>query len=506
VLRRSSPLVIAPDLRGCIPACAYRPSPQTAVSESPSPCLLPAVEQAALIRAGAISALELLDAHLERIDALNPAVNALVTLVPEQARAAARAADRRRAAGEQLARLHGLPIAHKDLVDTAGVRTTYGSPAFADHVPEADELLPQRLRAAGAIMVGKTNTPEWGAGSHTFNPVFGATRNPWDTSRSAGGSSGGAAVAVACRMLPFADGSDLGGSLRNPAAWNGVLGLRPTPGLVPSWPDDTPWLPFSVDGPIARTAPDVALLLAAMAGPDARAPLSLRAGAVDLDGPLDADLRGRRVAWSPSLGGLPVEPGVLALAEVAARRLAGLGMDVAEDDPDLGGADTVFETWRAFGFALSLGDLYDADGARMKATVRWNVERGRALTAADLAAATRLHAQLGERVAAFFERYDYLACPVTQVEPFPVETEYPAEIAGVPMHSYLEWMRACSRVTVMCCPAVSIPAGRTPSGLPAGLQLVARPFAERALLEVAHALDGVTGYSRELPPAAVSDR
>ena len=191
------------------------------------------------------------------------------------------------------------------------MRTTYGSPSFRDHVPDEDALLAARLRDAGAIMVGKTNTPEWGAGSHTFNPVFGATRNPWDTARSAGGSSGGGAVALACRMVPLADGSDLGGSLRNPAAWNGVVGLRPTPGVVPSWPSDTPWLPFSVDGPMGRTAADVALLLRAMAGPDPRAPLSQRAAALDLAGPLDADLRGRRVAWSPSLGGLPVEPAVL---------------------------------------------------------------------------------------------------------------------------------------------------------------------------------------------------
>ncbi len=474
-----------------------------AVSESP--CLLPAVEQAALVRSGALSALELVSAHLERIERIDPAVNAVVTVVAEQARTAARAADCRRAAGEPLPPLHGLPIAHKDLVDTAGVRTTYGSPSYRDHVPDADELLPSRLRLAGAILVGKTNTPEWGAGSHTFNPVFGATRNPWDAARSAGGSSGGAAAAVACRMLPFADGSDLGGSLRNPTAWNGVVGLRPTPGTVPSVPSDAPWLPFSVDGPIARTAADIALLLGAMAGPDARAPLSLRTPALDLAAPLDADLRGRRVAWSPTLGGLPVEPGPLAAAEALVRSLADLGMDVADAEPDLAGADRVFETFRAFTFALSLGDVYDSERESMKATVRWNVERGRALTSADLIAATRLHAELGDRVAAFFERYDYLACPVTQVEPFPLETEYPETVAGVPMGSYLEWMRSCSRITVMCCPAISIPAGLTASGLPVGLQLVSRPFAERALLEVAHAVDGLTGYSRLAPPA-VSDR
>jgi len=475
---------------------------------SGDPCLHPASEQARLVRAGELSAVELVRAHLARIEALNPAVNAIVTVVAEQATDAARAADRRRARGEPLPALHGLPIAHKDLVDTAGVRTTYGSPSYRGHVPTVDALVARRLRDAGAIMVGKTNTPEWGAGSHTFNPVFGVTRNPWDVSRSAGGSSGGAAVALACRLVPIADGSDLGGSLRNPAAWNGVLGLRPTPGVVPSWPSDAPWLPFSVEGPMARTAADLALLLDAMAGPDPRAPLSLRAGPAPVAGPLAADLRGRRVAWSPSLGGLPVEPAVLEVLEGAAARLAAVGLDVAEDEPDLAGADVVFETWRAFQFALSLGDLYDRDRERMKATVRWNVERGRELTTAELAVATRLHAELGERTAAFFDRYDYLACPVTQVEPFPVETEYPRHVAGVAMGSYLEWMRSCSRISVTGCPAISIPAGRTPSGLPVGLQLVARPFAERALLEAASALDELTGYSRELPPAAdpVPDR
>jgi len=485
--------------------------PQSRSARSPGRAVtaaadLPATEQAALLRSGAVSATELVGEHLDRIDRLNGAVNAVVTVLPDRALAAAAEADRRRTAGQSLPPLHGLPIAHKDLVDTAGVRTTYGSPSFRDHVPDVDELLVTRIRAAGAIMVGKTNTPEWGAGSHTFNPVFGATRNPWDTSRSAGGSSGGAAAALACRMLPLADGSDLGGSLRNPAAWNGVLGLRPTPGVVPSWPSDSPWLPFSVDGPMARTAGDVALLLEAMAGPDPRAPLSHRAAPLGLAPPLDAELGGRRVAWSPTLGGLPIDPAVLAVLEPAVARLGDLGLEVTDDEPDLSGADTVFETWRAFGFALSLGELYDTDGDRMKETVRWNVERGRALTVSDLTAATRLHAEVHARVLGFFDRYDYLACPVTQVEPFPVELEYPAEVAGVAMGSYLEWMRSCSRVSVAGCPAISIPAGHSPEGLPVGLQLVARPFAERALLEVAHAVDVQTGYSRLAPPVAAAER
>ncbi len=237
-------------------------------------CLLPATAQQALLRTGGVSARELVTAHLERIERINPTVNAVVTRTPELALAAAAAADARRAAGASLPPLHGLPIAHKDLVDTAGVRTTYGSPSFADWVPQTDSLLVQRLRTAGAIMVGKTNTPEFGAGSHTFNPIFGPTLNPWDPSRSAGGSSGGAGAALAARLVALADGSDLGGSLRNPAAWNGVYGLRPTPGRVPSVPATEPWMPYAVEGPMARTAADLALLLEAMSGPDARAPLS----------------------------------------------------------------------------------------------------------------------------------------------------------------------------------------------------------------------------------------
>jgi amidase len=257
---------------------------------------------------------------------------------------------------------------------------------------------------------------------------------------------------------------------------------------------------------MARTAADVALLLSAMAGPDPRAPLSQRSAALDLAPPFDVDLQGRRVAWSPALNGLPVDPAVIAVLEPAVAGLAALGLDVTADEPDLAGADTVFETWRAFGFALSLGELYDSDGDRMKETVRWNVERGRALTVADLTTATRLHAGLHDRALAFFDRYDYLACPVTQVEPFPVEVEYPADVAGVAMRSYLEWMRVCSRISVTGCPAISIPAGLSAGGLPVGLQLVARPFAERSLLEVAHAVDAAAASGgRPVVALRVSD-
>ncbi|HET6171490.1 MAG TPA: amidase family protein [Gaiellales bacterium] len=465
-------------------------------------CLLPATEQAHALREGACSARELVEAHLERIERIDPLVNAIVTRTPEHALAAADEADRRRARGDDLPPLHGLPIAHKDLQDTAGVRTTYGSPSYRDHVPGADSLQVERLREAGAILVGKTNTPEWGAGSHTFNTVFGATRNAWDTTRSAGGSSGGGAVALACRMLPIADGSDLGGSLRNPAAWSGVFGLRPTPGLVPHWPVSAPWLPFAVEGPMARTTGDLALLLRAMAGPDARDPLSQRAARGDLAPPFAA-VSGRRVAWSPTVGGLPVDAATSEVLAASLPLLREAGLDVHEDEPDLSGADEVFETWRAFLSATGLGEEYDKRGDAMKATVRAEVERGRALTSAMLSRATSLQAGIAERVRAFFDRYDYLACPVTQVEPFPVEHEYATEIDGVPMSSYIEWMRSNSRISTTLCPAISVPVGFTSAGLPVGLQLVTRAFGERALLEVAFALEQRSGLGDRLPPVAL---
>jgi amidase len=464
-------------------------------------CLLSATEQARALRAGACSSRELIEAHLARIERVDPLVNAIVTRSPERALAAADEADRRRARGDDLPPLHGLPIGHKDLQDTAGVRTTYGSPAYRDHVPSVDALQVARLREAGAIMLGKTNTPEWGAGSHTFNPVFGPTRNAWDTTRSAGGSSGGAAVALACRMISLADGSDLGGSLRNPAAWSGVLGLRPTPGVVPRWPVSAPWSPFAVEGPMARTAGDLALLLAAMAGQDARDPLS-RPVVADFAAPF-AGVDRRRVAWSPNLGGLPIDPPVRDALAAVPELLAHAGLDVSDDEPDLTGADEVFETWRAFLSATGLGDEYDERGREMKATLRAEVERGRALTSSMLVRATRVQAELAERMRAFFERYDYLACPVTQVEPFPVDQEYVAEVDGSTMSSYIEWMRSNSRISATCFPAISVPIAFSGTGLPVGVQLVTRPFGERALLDAAHAIDLSTGLGGRIPPAAV---
>ncbi len=271
-------------------------------------CFLPAVELARLIREGELSAVEVMEAHLSQIERVNPEVNAIVTLLPERALEEARRADAALARGEGIGPLHGLPVAHKDLFWTKGVRTTFGSPIFENFVPKADALIVERLKRAGAISVGKTNTPEFGAGSQTFNEVFGATLNPYDTSKTCGGSSGGAAVALACGMVPLADGSDMGGSLRNPAAFCNVVGLRPSPGRVPSWPSQTSWSPLSVEGPMARTVRDAALMLSAIAGPDRRSPISISEPPGRFAGPLERDFSGVRVAWSPDLGGPPLEP------------------------------------------------------------------------------------------------------------------------------------------------------------------------------------------------------
>ena len=437
-----------------------------------------------------VSAVEVMRAHLARIEEANPRLNAIVTLLPEAALLAAAArADAAVAAAEPLGPVHGLPVAHKDLTLTRGIRTTFGSPIFADFVPEEDALIVERLRAAGAITIGKTNTPEFGAGSQTFNAVFGPTRNPWDETKTCGGSSGGAAVALASGMVPIADGSDYGGSLRNPAGFCGVVGFRPSPGRVPVWPDETPWFPVPVQGPMARSAADAALMLSAIAGPDPRSPLSLAEPGETFRRPLDRDFTGVRVAWSTDFGGVPFDPRVPAALAPACGALERLGCEVEDAAPDMSGADVAFDRWRAWYFELNWGPLLDRHRESMKDTVIWNIERGRELDAPDLAEASRCWTALLRRARTFFERYEFLALPVSQVPPFDVTVEYPAEIAGVPMNTYTEWMASCAWVSLLGCPAVSVPAGRTPGGLPVGLQIVGRPRDDFGVLQLAHALE-----------------
>ncbi len=460
----------------------------------------PATELAGMIRRRELSARELLDAHLDRIESTNPKINAIVTLDVEGARAQADAADLATSRGEPTGPLHGLPVAHKDTHVTGGMRTTWGSPLHRDFVPAEDELVVARLREAGAIRVGKTNVPEFAAGSHTFNTVFGATHNPYRLDVSAGGSSGGAAAALASGMVALAEGSDMGGSLRNPAAFCNVVGLRPTPGRVPSFPTQLGWSTLSVQGPMGRTVGDVALGLSALAGPDPRVPISLDEPGQGFAAPMPLELNGLRVAWAPDLGGrIPVDPEVRDTLAPAAAVFEQLGARVEEACPDLDDADEVFAVLRAWIFVASFGDVVARHPDKVKQAIHWNVEQGRMLTGADIARAETLHTRLHQRIVEFFADYDVLLAPTTQVAPFDVDTEYPAQVDGVPQDSYLGWMRSCSMISAVGVPALSVPAGFTKDGLPIGLQIIGAPRADRQVLEVGHAFEQATEVGRRRP-------
>jgi amidase len=463
-------------------------------------CFLTAVELAQRIRTRDLSCVEVMEAHLRQIERVNPQVNAIVTLAPEQALARARAADAALRRSDAVGPLHGLPVAHKDLVQTKGMRTTSGSPIYADFVPDVDDLIVTRIRNAGAILIGKTNTPEFGAGSQTFNPVFGATRNPYDLSKTCGGSSGGAAVALACGMIPIADGSDTGGSLRNPASFCNVVGFRPSPGRVPHCSDRAAWQTFSVLGPMARTVADAALLLSAMAGPHPCSPIALQKPGAHFRQPLDRDFHGVRVAWSRTASGLPVDPEVTAVLEQARPVLEAIGCIVEETEPDFTGADEAFKVWRAWGYEQKLGELADTHRDRLKETILWEIERGRALTGPQIGRAERLRTALYHRMRRFMQTYEFLALPVVQVSPFPIEQPYVTEINGVPMETYIDWMRSCYYVSITGFPAISVPAGFTRDGLPVGLQLVGRHHNDFGVLQLAHAFEQATGHWRRRPP------
>ncbi|HET8616885.1 MAG TPA: amidase [Actinomycetales bacterium] len=464
-------------------------------------CFTPATELARLLREKQVSARELLEAHLDRIERVNPAINAIVTMDVDAARAEAARADETLASGHLLGVLHGLPAAHKDTHATGGMRTTSGSPTLAQHVPPEDELVVARMRTAGAVRVGKTNVPEFAAGSHTFNPVFGVTRNPYALDRSAGGSSGGAAAALAAGLVPVAEGSDMGGSLRNPAGFCNVVGLRPTPGRVPQHPAVNGFATLSVQGPMGRTVADVALSLAAMAGPDARVPISLQDEGSTFAPPLPGTLQnGLRVAWAPTLGGrVPVDAEVREQLAGVPEVFAGLGADVTEDCPDLDHADDVFGTLRAWLFELQLGEVARRHPDEVKQAIHWNVEKGRQLTGADVARAEAKHTRLYEKVVEFFERYDVLLAPTTQVVPFDIDQEYPTLVDGQQQESYLDWMRSCTLISATGAPALSVPAGFTSSGLPVGLQVIGPPRADRRVLEVGHVFEQATHFGARRP-------
>ena len=458
-------------------------------------CFTPARQLARLLKSRKISAVELMRAFIARIERVNPKVNAIVTFLPEQALKAARAADR----SKRKSLFGGLPVAYKDNVQTRGIRTTFGSPIYKDHVPNEDHLIVERLSAAGAIMLGKTNLPEFAAGSQTFNSVFGATRNPYDLTKTCGGSSGGAAAAVASGMLPFADGGDLAASLRNPGNYCNVVGFRPTPGRVPAWPAANAWNTLSVLGPIARTVEDAAFLLSAMAGPDPRSPVSIEEpGSVFLK-TLRRSFRKTRIAWSRDLGGLPMDPRVSAVLDRQRKVFTDLGCSIESAEPDFSGATEAFETLRAVGFVQSYGEFYRTRRGDLKDTVQWNVEQGLRLAPQQVARANGLRSELYQRMRVFLEKYEFLVCPVNQLPPFAVDEPYPVEINKTKMTNYLDWMKSCYYITITGHPAISVPAGFTPEGLPVGIQIVGRYRADFSVLQLAHAFESATGAWKHPP-------
>jgi len=468
-------------------------------------CFTSARKLAQLIRSRKLSATEVMKAFIAQIERVNRKVNAIVTYLPELALSGAKKFDKNFKSNKSRP-LAGLPIAYKDNVPTRGIRTTSGSPIYRDNVPAQDHLIVERLTAAGAITLGKTNLPEFAAGSHTFNTVFGATLNPYDLTKSAGGSSGGAAAAVASGMLPFADGGDLAASLRNPGNFCNVVGFRPSPGRVPHWPSNATWNTLGVLGPIARTVSDAAFLLSAMAGPDPRAPTSIAEPGSVFSKSLSRNFRKVRVAWSRSLGGLPMDPRVSAVLEKQRKTFADLGCIVEEAEPDFSGATEAFETLRAVSFVQNYGDLVKTRRREVKDSIIWNVEQGLTLAPEKIARAETLRNELYHRMRAFLERYEFLLCPVNQLPPFPAEQEYPTRIAGEPMGNYLDWMKSCYYITITSHPAISVPAGFTDDRqpLPVGLQIVGRYRDDFGVLQIAHAFESATQAWKQRPSIATA--
>jgi len=448
-----------------------------------------------------VSAVEVMRAHLERIEERNPRLQAVVSQQPDSVSlAAAEAADRRtaaaRAAGEPLPLLHGLPTAVKDLMDVAGLPTTNGSAAFADARPaEHDSVLATLLRDAGALIIGKTNTPEMGQGVLTFNPVFGTTVNPWDTSRHAGGSSGGAAAALAGRILPIADGSDSGGSLRYPAAFCNVVGVRPSPGRVPSGRTGNAWTPHGVTGPMARDSADAARFMEALAVEKTVWPMS----AMTQHPVRPVELDGLRVAWSEDAGGLPIDPAVRAVHRAFGEQLAGLGAVVEADEPDFAGADEAWETIETFEFFLGGRHAVDAGASGFRPDYVRNVEQGRATTAAQLADAYERRTRMYRDTAAVLDRHDVLVLPATPVVAPPAEVEWVDEVDGHRFDRYFTWQMLANRLTLTAHPVVVTSGGFTPEGLPVGVQVVGRYGREAQLLAVTRAIEEATGWIRRAP-------
>jgi amidase len=461
-------------------------------------CFKTAFELARLIADRKLAPSEVMEAHLKQIESINPRVNAIVTLTAEEAMKRAREADEALARGDATGPLHGIPVAHKDLLLTKGVRTTFGSPILKNFVPDRDALIVERLQKAGAISVGKTNVPEFGAGSQTFNEVFGPTCNPYDTGKTCGGSSGGAAVALACGMVPIADGSDLGGSLRNPANFCNVVGFRPSPGRVPA-ESLLGWFSLPVEGPMARTVGDTALMLSAIAGPDSRSPIAIDEPGSVFAQPLERSFRGIRIAWSRNLGELPVDTRVTTAIEAQRIIFEKIGCRVDEREPDFSGADEIFKALRAWYCNATLGDLLKSNRDQLKDTVIWNIEEGARLSGTRIGEIELQRTKLYHRIREFMENYDFLILPVNQVPPFDIDQPYVTEINGEKMETYIDWMRSCYYITTIGHPAISVPCGFTPEGLPVGVQIVGRHQDDLGVLQLAYAFERETAFWKQRP-------
>jgi amidase len=486
-------------LLGTAAALMLKGNMKAETSSDSSVCFLSAIEMARMIRAKQLSAREALAAHLKQIERVNPKVNAIVTLVAEMASDAAAKADEMQAHKETLGPLHGLPVAHKDLLETRGIRTTFGSLLFKDYVPTEDNIVVERMRRAGAITIGKTNTPEFGAGSQTFNKVFGATRNPYDLTKTCGGSSGGAAVSLACGLAPVVSGSDTGGSLRNPAAFCNVVGFRPSIGRVPNPKAAFAWSTLSTSGCLGRSVADLAYVLSTIAGPDPLAPLSINEPGEIFARPLERSFKGVRVAWFKDLGGVPFDPRVRAVVDGHRKTFESLGCIVDQAEPDFLPAEIAFRTLRALGTAHSAEADYRAHPEAFKDTLKGEIEEGLHLTGMDVARAEAVHAQLWRNFQAFLEKYEYFVLPTTQLPPFDVDTPYPTEIAGVKFTNYIDWMKSCWYISATGNPAASVPGGFTPEGLPVGVQIAGRNKQDFSVLQMAHAFEQATGFGKKRP-------
>jgi amidase len=500
-LRLGSKAAVTAAMAPLLPANRIEADSKSASAPDASPdiCYLRAVDMAKAIREKRVSAREVMQAHLKQIGRVNSKVNAVVTLVAEeQLMAQAAAADESLAKGKLLGPLHGMPVGVKDLHETAGIRTTYGSPLHRDFVPDFDCRVVQREKAAGAIVVGKTNVPEFGLGSQTFNPVFGPTHNPYDVAKTCGGSTGGGVVALACGMVPLADGSDMGGSLRNPPNFCNVVGIRTSPGRVPNVPTNLGWFTLSVPGPVARNVTDCAFFLSVLAGYDHHSPISIDQSGEQFARPLGRNFKGVRVAMFNDLG-LPWEPEVKSAVAAQGKVFESLGCVVEEAEPDLSDANECFGAWRHWSTELAFGDLITTHGDQLNEYIHWHVEEGRKLTGPYLARVEAKRTALFQRMTAFMSKYEFFILPVNQVLPFDVNVHYPTEIAGTKMENYIAWMKSAYYISAVGNPAMSVPCAFSQGGLPVGIQIVGRHHDDWGVLQMGYAFEQATNVGKRRP-------